>query len=200
MGKRKVERSPAFTQMIHQVLDTPAFKSLTPLAQCIYFKLKRKAGYNGDRNGEVFYSCRDAAAEYHCHQDTARKAFDLLQARGFIKPTQIGSLGCQGQGRATTWRLTELGTPENRRPTKDFLEWGPGRDFQVVRGKSPPNKKRKPALIDRAARPTQQGDGGKPAPMFRAACPTQQGEETSFGAEPALTGRASKESTIGGVN
>ena len=50
-------------------------------------------------------------------------AFHELQAKGFIAATSVGSLGLEGCGKATTYRLTECGTRERCEGTKDFLNW-----------------------------------------------------------------------------
>ena len=171
MSKPSKAKMPAFTPMIHNTMDTAAYQSLSPVAECLYLRLKRRAGYNGDRNGRLFYSVREAADDLGCHQDTVRTAFYLLQARGFIVPTQIGALGVAGEGKATTWRLTELGTPQNARPSKEYVNWTSGNDFPVKRGKSPANQKQNPALNFRPPCPNFTGVSAEPAPIFRAACP-----------------------------
>jgi hypothetical protein len=198
VGKKASQKLPAFTPLIHNTMDTPAFGSLTPLAQCLYWRLKRRSGYNGDRNGKVFYSVREAAGDFGSHQDTIRAAFYLLQARGFIVPTQIGSLGVAGEGRATTWRLTELGTPHNPRPTKEFAAWSPGHDLPVQKGRSPTNRKQKPALNLRPTCPDSQDDHAGPALFLGAACPGPQGDCGQNDAVPALLARAPKDSTMRG--
>lgn len=68
------------------------------------------------------------------------RAFRELQAHGFIVATQIGHLGVEGQGKATTWRLTEIAAP-GIKPTKEFLAWKPGCSFPVAAGNKPAAEK-----------------------------------------------------------
>ncbi len=199
MAKPPKPKMQAFTPVIHNTMDTEAYKSLTPLAECLLLRLKRKAGFQGDRNGDVSYAVREAAEDLRVHQDTIRQAFYLLQARGFIEVTQIGVLGVTGRGKATTYRLTELGTRGNPRPTKEYLNWTPGNDFPVVTGKAPANQKRKPALNFRPACPKPQGVSAGPALIPRAACPNSSGVLVENDAPPAPIRRAPKESTRGGA-
>ena len=63
--------------------------------------------------------------------------FRELQAKGFVKVTQLGTLGSEGRGKATLYRLTECGTTENYQGTKDYLYWKAGSDFPVQKGKAP---------------------------------------------------------------
>jgi DNA-binding transcriptional MocR family regulator len=124
--------------MLHQTMDSPAWLALSPWAKALYPLLKRRAGYGGNSNGRVHLSVREAATYLNAHRNTAAKAFHELQARGFIVPRRIGTLGTTGAGVSTAWRLTELGTSENPRPTKEYLRWQPGADFIVQKGKPPP--------------------------------------------------------------
>ena len=190
---KRSTKMPAFTPMIHQTVDSPAFRSLTPLAQCIYWQLRRRAGYDGKKNGEAFYSTRDAASDFSAHQDTARKAFYQLQAHGFIVPTQLGTLGSEGKGKSTLWRLTELPTQNCHRPTKEFLQWEPGKDFPVQKGKPPKNRKQKPALLSRAPCPNGSGDCSEQDGKHPQPCPNGSGVLAPFQPPPALTSRAYKD-------
>lgn len=134
---KRDEKLPQFTPMLHCTMDEPAWLALSPAAKAQYPAAKRLAGYSGDKNGDFFMSVRYSAANLDVTKDTASRAFRELQEKGFLQATRVGSLGIAGEGRATKWRLTELGTRHNRRPTKEFKEWKPGSDFAVARGKAP---------------------------------------------------------------
>lgn len=138
--KRKATKvlSGRFTAMPHYILDCPAYKALPPLARCIYWHLHRLAGVSGEKNGELFYSVRNAAEDHGVNKETAGFAFDHLQAKGFIVPERIGHLGIEGHGKATTWRLTHF------RPDRDFLKWSEGCDFPVAKKQNPVRKTRTP--------------------------------------------------------
>jgi hypothetical protein len=88
-------------------------------------------------NGRVFLSTRDAASMVGVCQRTAMKAFRELQAKGFIRVTQLGTLGSEGRGKATSFLLTECGTQEKFEGTKDYLNWREGSDFPVQKGTAP---------------------------------------------------------------
>lgn len=134
MGKQK-DKLPQFTPLLHQTTDCEAWLALTAYAKALYPFLKRRAGYGGKSNGAVTCSVREAAAYLGTHKDTATKALQELQRKGFIVAVRIGCLGVNGEGKATTWRLTELGTPANPRPTKEFLAWSPDSEFPVAEGR-----------------------------------------------------------------
>lgn len=131
--KRKAKKvlSGHFTAMPHYILDGAAYKALSPLARCIYWHLHRLAGINGEKNGELFYSVRNAADDHGVANNTANRAFDELQAKGFITPERIGYLGIEGCGKATTWRLTHFTID------KGFTRWTEGNDFPVAKKQKP---------------------------------------------------------------
>ena len=136
--KKKTEKLPGFTPLLHYIMDTPAFAGLSPLAQCLYVRLKRRCGIGGKHNGEVFYAVREAAEDLNVNKNTVGRAFHELQARGFLVPVRIGTLGITGEGKATIWRMTEYETD------RLFLRWQPGHDFPVVKGRSNRRKKQNP--------------------------------------------------------
>ncbi|WP_181318164.1 hypothetical protein [Pseudogemmobacter blasticus] len=174
--KRKAAKvlSGRFTAMPHYILDCPAYKALPPLARCIYWHLHRLAGVAGEKNGEVFYSVRNAAEDHGVGKDRANRAFDDLQAKGFILPERIGHLGIEGQGKATTWRLTHF------RADRDFLKWSDGRDFPVA-------KKQKPVLTTRTALSSKQGQSVNTRDRIARPCPQNKDVSGAFDASPVLT-------------
>ena len=127
------------------MLDSEAWRSLSPVARLVYIALKRRTRSNGENNGKAFLSVRDAATECGAHRNTIHRAFWDLQAAGFIKPSTLGHLGVEGVGKATTWFLTEMGYPGGK-PTKEYLTWTKGRDFTVIKAAAP-SRKQKPVTI-----------------------------------------------------
>lgn len=174
--KRKASKvlSGRFTAMPHYILDCPAYKALPPLARCIYWHLHRLAGVAGEKNGEVFYSVRSAAEDHAVGKDRANRAFDDLQAKGFIVPERIGHLGIEGHGKATTWRLTHF------RPDRDFMKWSEGCDFPVA-------KKQKPVLKTGTPLSSPQGQLGKNDRKTGDPCPQNRDVSDLSGAGPVLT-------------
>lgn len=114
--------------MLHQTWDTPAFRHLSPGARWAYLEFKRALGADVEgRNGRLGMSVRRLAELCDVSAKTAQAYMAALEANGFIVATQRGALGVEGVGKATEWRLTELGTAANRIPTKDYVaRGGPG--------------------------------------------------------------------------
>lgn len=163
-----------FLAMPNYILDCPAYKALPPLARCIYWHLHRLAGVGGEKNGEVFYSVRSAAEDHGAGKDRANRAFDDLQAKGFIVPERIGHLGIEGQGKATTWRLTHFGVG------RDFLKWSEGNDFPVA-------KKQKPVLKTGTPLSSKQGQSGRKKRKTDDPCPQNKDVSGNSEPEPVLT-------------
>lgn len=161
--KRKAKKvlSGRFTAMPHYILDCAAYKALSPLARCIYWHLHRLAGVSGEHNGEVFYSVRSAAEDHAVGKDRANRAFDDLQAKGFIVPERIGYLGIEGHGKATTWQLTHF------RPSRDFLKWSEGADFPVAKKQKPVPKTRTPLSPPQGQSGRNRGESTDPCPQNR---------------------------------
>lgn len=134
MAKRK-DKLPQFVPLLHKSMDTPAWLALTPYAKALYPLLKRRAGYGGKNNGSVTCSVREAADYLNVSVATGSRALKELQRKGFLVAVRVGCLGVAGEGKATTWWLTELGSPGNPRPTDDYLSWSEGNDFPVAEGK-----------------------------------------------------------------
>lgn len=135
MAKKKVGCLPQFVPMLHQTMDGEAWLALTPTAKALYPFIKRRAGHQGKFNGAVICSVREAATYLGVHKDTAARALQDLQRKGFIVAVDVGRLGINGEGKATTWRLTEMGAFGEHRPSKDFERWSPGNDCPVAEGK-----------------------------------------------------------------
>ncbi|RLP28384.1 hypothetical protein [Mesorhizobium sp. YM1C-6-2] len=106
-----------------------AFRSLNVYARALLIEFKRK--YNGQNNGAISMSSREAAALIGCSNKPIPLAFAQLFDRGFIKLVQRGSFDnkvrIDGSLRASTYRLTEYAIDEPIRiadvPTKEFMRW-----------------------------------------------------------------------------
>lgn len=99
--------------------NTEAWSGMKPGPRVLYQELQFK--YNGENNGEVFLSLRDAAKALNMDKGTAKAYYDTLIERGFIKPNVHGSFDWK-QGKATTWIITEYPF-EGSAPTRDYLKW-----------------------------------------------------------------------------
>lgn len=110
-------------RLYRSFMETPAWRSLAKQARAVLIELY--ALYNGDNNGELFLSCREAASRCNINKDTASKAFRELEAKGFIqrraKRPENWTLGL-----ARCWILTEFPFPRSGvKPTRDYLNWVP---------------------------------------------------------------------------
>jgi len=115
------------------IMETPAWRALSPKAQMIYIWLKlewKGARYNN--NGKIRLSYRQAAARVGIGTNTAMRGFHELQAKGFILVTRLGALGVEGEARGPSYELTEIGCP-HQEPRRLFNKWRSGRDFEVKR-------------------------------------------------------------------
>ena len=67
----------------HYLMDTPAWRHLSANARAVYLDLKRR--YNGQNNGLISYSAREAGdALAGRHHSTGARALLELQEHGFI--------------------------------------------------------------------------------------------------------------------
>ena len=101
------------------MMKTEAWRTLSPLGRCLLIEFYDL--YNGDNNGAIFLSVREAAKRLNCGTKQAHQAIRDLQKREFIKPKVRGSF-TQKTRHATAWRLTEFDAP-GQSATKDFVSW-----------------------------------------------------------------------------
>jgi hypothetical protein len=105
--KRDSSNAPRHVRLYHWMLRAEAWQSLGAMARALYVELSSR--YNGTNNGQIIFSVRQAAKALHASKDTAARAFDELQARGFIAVRRKGGFNLKEQkGQATEWRLTEF--------------------------------------------------------------------------------------------
>lgn len=90
-------------------------------ARCLEMELK--ALHNGSNNGNFFLSVREAAKRLGIAPNTAARAFNELEEKGFIKPKQKGAFAWKVR-HATSWILTEF-EYNGQLATKDFMRWQP---------------------------------------------------------------------------
>ena len=107
------------TEVHHYLMKTDAWRTLKPGPRALLTELY--ALYNGDNNGAIFLSEREAAKRINVSKLTARRYFLRLVERGFVKSHHKGSFNVKAPV-ATTWILTEFGY-SGKLPTKDFTKW-----------------------------------------------------------------------------
>lgn len=104
--KAKGRSKATFVMLRHDIMKSSAWRSLSPNARTLWTEIALR--YNGHNNGDIPLSCREAADLCNIGKNTAARAFDELEERGFIK---IGGwAGFQNKYRmATRWILTHEG-------------------------------------------------------------------------------------------
>lgn len=103
------------------MMSSPAWQTLSLPGRCLLIELY--ALYNGENNGELFLSVREAARRLRISKNTAGDLFTELKVRGFVRPRQEGSFHYK-ERHATAWVLTEFGF-SGQLATKDFMHWQP---------------------------------------------------------------------------
>ena len=66
--------------------------------------------HNGENNGEISFSVREAEKIVDCHRNTASGWFHELVAQGILVAVKKGSFDWK-KSDATTWRITALPAP-----------------------------------------------------------------------------------------
>jgi hypothetical protein len=126
--------SEHWTKLTRNMLETPAWRALSPTAQALYvwFKLEWK-GPRANNNGKIRFSVRQAAHALGVARDTAARAIHDLQAKGFLVMTEKPSLGLEGAAKSPAFELTEIPLPSAGRNEgrKLYREWQRGHDFSV---------------------------------------------------------------------
>ena len=98
-----------FARLPHEIILSPAYCSLSPNARALLVELM--AMENGQNNGSLWLSVRDAAARIGLsNRDSASRAFADLDAAGFLRMTKDAhfTVKASDTSRARCWRLTFL--------------------------------------------------------------------------------------------
>jgi hypothetical protein len=115
------------------VLCTDAWRSLSSSAQALFpWLIMEFKGTKYNNNGKICLSVRQAAERMGIARDTAAKAFQDLQAKGFIVVRKGGSLGVEGHGKCPEYEVTSIVTPTG--PASHlYKQWSEGNDFAVFK-------------------------------------------------------------------
>jgi hypothetical protein len=170
--KRDFSKELRHVRLNHWMLRTEAWQSLSALARALYVELSSR--YHGTNNGEIIFSVRQAAEALHVSKDAAARAFEELQARGFLAVRRKGGFNLkERKGQATEWRLTEFAYGTAPYGTKEFASWTKGKDLPVDRGPKPNNVRKAGRL--------QYGGDRKPIPLANYKRPTRGTVERKIG-------------------
>lgn len=119
--KRKKRGTGRHVQLHEWLQASLAWRSLKPGPRALYIELKRR--YNGNNNGEIILSHRDAAKALNVHRNTVGDYFRELEERGLTHATRGSCLGPAGIGEAAHWALDELPTQDGKSARKAFIHW-----------------------------------------------------------------------------
>ncbi len=108
-------------RLYHWLLDCPAWRALSPGASRLLIEVWKR--HNGQNNGQISYSVREAAVALGCTRNTASKRFHELEDKGFLKTRRRGSFDCKVR-HATTWEVTAERC-DDKAASKDFMGWRP---------------------------------------------------------------------------
>jgi hypothetical protein len=115
-----------FVRLDYRLLESNAYRSLCPNDRALLVELVML--HNGENNGSLYLSVRDAAARMGVVDlVAATKSLDNLQAMGFIEKTEDAyfKVKASEKSRARCWRLTWLVGPGRKAPTSEFLDREP---------------------------------------------------------------------------
>lgn len=121
--------------MERSFLEKPAWRALSLSARAIYPFLRLEwHGPNCNNNGRIQLSVRQAAQKAGIGVNTAQRAFQDLQAKGYLHVTLTGALGITGEARGPSFEITELSMPgSNRHGGRRLYEaWTEGNDFPII--------------------------------------------------------------------
>ena len=108
-------------RMYWWLLDCPAYRHLSCYGRALLVEVIYR--HNGDNNGRILMSVREAADRLGIAPNTALKALAELRDTGFIRLVKAGSFSLKRR-HATEWTLTMFAVGDVK-PTKDFMNWEP---------------------------------------------------------------------------
>jgi hypothetical protein len=133
-GHRRPRRGPsqAFVMLENWLMDSLAWKDLTPNAKVVYLALKRR--FNGSNNGTIALGARAAGEALNKTHHSGNRALRELLSHGFLVVTAQSNFNRKTK-EATEYRLTELADDRpghSRAATKDFMSWEPEKEIAVA--------------------------------------------------------------------
>ena len=101
--KRKQNKGPQFVQLFNYVIDSPAYRGLSPTARAALVEFARL--YNGSNNGFLAMPVRILAARLGVSKTTAARVLLELEEAGFIEVVKVGAFRRKDR-MASEYRLT----------------------------------------------------------------------------------------------
>lgn len=110
-------------RIYRQWMDLPAWTTLTPLAQALITNLITR--YRPHEPNLFELSDRTVTTLVRCARNTARKALEDLEDRGWIRVVRVGRMNGPKAKRASVYALTAFTIEPGEPATKEFLRWKP---------------------------------------------------------------------------
>ena len=114
----RTERVERFWMLTFSMARSPAFRSLSGPAVKLFIELRCR--FDGENNGKLHLSYREAAKLLGLGKATINRAFDELQDRGFLRKTRQGARQCR---LASEWMTTDQPAKEGEPATNDWRRW-----------------------------------------------------------------------------
>lgn len=109
----------AYAPLPYPLLQSPAWRSLSGAAVKVWLELRTR--YNGANNGKLTLSLDEGARILGLGKATVGRAFDELEAKGFVALQRRG----KWYGRlASEWTVTDKGT-DTAPPSNAWRQWQP---------------------------------------------------------------------------
>jgi hypothetical protein len=164
--KRQSHFSGPFVGVPKAIMQTPAWREMSPYARLVWIELRGWLSNDGSNNGKIFAPCRDFGEAIGIDKDTVHRALAENEHFGFLRRTGEGFLGIDGHGIAARYRFTDLAC-DARAATRDYEKWD-GELF-TYQPRRPARKKQNPVPLEGTACPA---GGDIRSPQNRVAvCP-----------------------------
>lgn len=129
---RTSDTAEHFTKYLRETTESAAWLALKPTARLIYLQMKFEwKGPRNNNNGRIRFSARQAATLVGCNKNTASEAMRDLQRKGFLRITQMGCLGFEGEAKNPMYEITEIALPGETKASGAYLRWKKGHDFDA---------------------------------------------------------------------
>lgn len=133
--KFRRKKEPLHVRLYHSIMATPAWKAASGNSIKVLLALIRKD--NGSRNGQIAFSCREAAELTGLSVRTCQRCLKELEELGFIRCTEKGAFNRKVL-HASLWRYTWQAWPEGKKgPTREFEKWQPDGNSRMQVSHSP---------------------------------------------------------------
>ena len=118
--KGKKRNSHNFVMLRFDIMKSEAWRSLSPVARCVWTEIMLR--FNGNNNGQIPLSCREAATLCNTSNNTAARAFNDLIDRGFIKIAGHSDFRLKTKT-ARRWTVTHEGLGNEKTGTNEWRKF-----------------------------------------------------------------------------